>query len=656
MPVRKLNVLVYTGPGASTESVRHCTFTLRQLLTPNYAVIPITEAILLKEPWASTCALLVFPGGADLGYCKALNGEGNRRISEYLRRGGSYLGFCAGGYYGSGRCEFEFGDPLLEVIGRRELAFFPGTCRGAAFKGFDYKSEKGAKAIKLRVAKDLFADDVPQRITSYFNGGGVFADAKSFGPSKVQVLAEYEDELDVDGGDGKAAVVLCNVGQGKAALIGPHPEFAAINLDPKTDLPGYKDLIARLAEDDRARIAFVKACLEKLGLQPNDAAVTVPELSDLHLTSANNADVVELLYAWNPILEKEDGAEFIKGEADVFRIETVQEALNMSEIKDSLPHDDHPQDKTESSLVKKIIVHESGLPSSKETPRWNFKRFYVNLRRYQLMEKDANTWGTTLMYGEVVTSTVTLLEQNPKLLSKLPHGFTLAATTQTAGRGRGANVWIAPPGMLIFSTIINHPAHLAASRPIIFIQYITAIAIVEAIQSYDQGYEKLPVKIKWPNDICDSGEYVKIGGFLTQCSYFDGAYQVILGIGINTINSRPTTSIKDLLPEGAPPVHVETLLARVLTRLEALHAQWIREGFTAEMETRYYRSWLHTGQLVTLEQYGGANARVLGITRDWGLLRVEEIDGRGRGTGKMWALQSDENSFDYWRGLMRRKL
>ena len=167
----------------------------------------------------------MFPGGADLGYCKALNGEGNRRISDYLRRGGSYLGFCAGGYYGSGRCEFEVGDSDLEVIGRRELALFPGTCRGAAFKGFDYMSEKGARAIKLRISKDLFVDDVPQRVTSYFNGGGVFVDAKSFGPSKVQVLAEYDEAPEVDGGGGNAAVVLCNIGQGKAVLTGPHPEY-----------------------------------------------------------------------------------------------------------------------------------------------------------------------------------------------------------------------------------------------------------------------------------------------------------------------------------------------------------------------------------------------------------------------------------------------
>lgn len=87
-------------------------------------------------------------------------------------------------------------------------------------------------------------------------------------------------------------------------------------------------------------------------------------------------------------------------------------------------------------------------------------------------------------------------------MSKLPTGFTFTASTQVAGRGRGTNVWVAPPGSLLFSTIINHPAHLAASRPIVFLQYIAAIATVEAIQSYGKGYENLPVKLKWPNDIC----------------------------------------------------------------------------------------------------------------------------------------------------------
>ena len=199
-------------------------YSLRRLLSPNYAVIPISESVILREPWAPTCALLVIPGGADLGYCRVLNGEGNRRISDFVRRGGAYLGLCAGGYYACGKCEFEAGNKPLEVVGSRELAFFPGSCRGGAFRGFEYHSEKGARAAVLRVPRDAFKDGVPETFTSYYNGGGVFVDAGKITGRKIEVLASYDDDLDVDGGDGKAALVLCHVGDGKALLSGPHPE------------------------------------------------------------------------------------------------------------------------------------------------------------------------------------------------------------------------------------------------------------------------------------------------------------------------------------------------------------------------------------------------------------------------------------------------
>jgi biotin--protein ligase len=245
MSSQKLNVLVYTGmkstsypfcalstngssgTGSTLESVRHCIYSLRRLLGPNYAVNPITETALLKEPWAPTCALLVFPGGADLGYCRVLNGAGNRSISQFVRRGGAYLGFCAGGYYGSRRCEFEVGNPDLEVVGSRELAFFPGTCRGGAFKGFQYHSERGARAAKISVAKGSFdeSEALPEEFRCYYNGGGVFVDADKLGDSShIQILAEYTEDLAVESGNAKAAIVYCKIGDGAAILTGPHPE------------------------------------------------------------------------------------------------------------------------------------------------------------------------------------------------------------------------------------------------------------------------------------------------------------------------------------------------------------------------------------------------------------------------------------------------
>lgn len=217
------------GTGTTLSSVRHCIYSLRRLLGPNYAVIPVTEAVLLREPWAPTCALLVFPGGADLGYCRVLNGDGNRVISAYVRHaGGKYLGFCAGGYYACRRCEFEVGSPDrgMEVVGSRELGFYPGTCRGGAFKGFEYGCERGARAARIVVEKGAFegVSEVPVEFRCYYNGGGVFVDAEKLADQGVEILAEFGDELDVESGERKAAAVYCKVGAGAAVLTGPHPE------------------------------------------------------------------------------------------------------------------------------------------------------------------------------------------------------------------------------------------------------------------------------------------------------------------------------------------------------------------------------------------------------------------------------------------------
>jgi biotin---protein ligase len=200
-------------------------------------VIPIKENTLLTEPWQSTCALFVFPGGQDLGYQRVLGSDataysskgsasGNWLISQYVMRGGAYLGLCAGGYYGSARCEFEVGREGMEIVGSRELAFFPGICRGGAFRGFEYASEVGAFAAKLSVNRNALdsakLDAGADSFHCYVNGGGVFVDAAPMHDKGIEVLATYANEPAVDGG--RAAVVYCKKGNGAAILMGPHPE------------------------------------------------------------------------------------------------------------------------------------------------------------------------------------------------------------------------------------------------------------------------------------------------------------------------------------------------------------------------------------------------------------------------------------------------
>jgi len=205
-------------------AVSNAIATLTPILSPYYSITTVTSPnVFINDPWQSSTALLIFPGGRDVAYCQSLAGSPNTTISSWIRhRGGKYLGFCAGGYYGSKRCEFEMGDKRLEVAGPRELGFFPGTCRGSAFGGFVYDQEDGARAATLKVEEGWEVGAVAE-VKAYCNGGGVFVDADSYKGQGVEVLARFKEKVKVEGGD--AAVVYCKVGIGAAILTGVHPEY-----------------------------------------------------------------------------------------------------------------------------------------------------------------------------------------------------------------------------------------------------------------------------------------------------------------------------------------------------------------------------------------------------------------------------------------------
>ena len=64
-------------------------------------VATLSTAELLRGAWRQRCLLLVMPGGADLPYCRHLNGAGNRLIAGgassqtwYLLKDGVHLPYC----------------------------------------------------------------------------------------------------------------------------------------------------------------------------------------------------------------------------------------------------------------------------------------------------------------------------------------------------------------------------------------------------------------------------------------------------------------------------------------------------------------------------------------------------------------------------------
>jgi BirA family transcriptional regulator, biotin operon repressor / biotin---[acetyl-CoA-carboxylase] ligase len=93
----------------------------------------------------------------------------------------------------------------------------------------------------------------------------------------------------------------------------------------------------------------------------------------------------------------------------------------------------------------------------------------------------------------------------------LPIGSIVFADHQTAGRGRLAHRWEAPPGTALLASFVLVP------NPV-----LSLAAGVAAAEACAQG-----VKLKWPNDLLLDGR--KVGGILVEVM----SAKALCGIGIN---------------------------------------------------------------------------------------------------------------------------
>ncbi|KAG2173767.1 hypothetical protein INT43_005187 [Umbelopsis isabellina] len=675
-----MNVLVYTGDGTSPNSVSHTVSTLKLLLGHSYDVIKVDAQALQKEPWEATCSMLVIPGGRDLPYCQDLNGAVNTRIRRYVADGGRYWGICAGAYFACQEIEFEKGRGVMEVIGKRELAFYPGLSRGTMFPGFIYNSERGARATNLAVEKDKFVDlyadnsSVPSQINTYYNGGGYFAHAEKY--SNVEVLARYTEKGLCEDENYPAAVVHCHVGIGHALLVGSHPEYDVAKLDQYYKDYEGTDLIKNLMLAEPSRKQFLRALLARIGLnvvgyqkpasnaQPQLQENEVPPITPLYLSSLRLSEYQQLVSKLKALA---DPTSHIRDVNDTF---LVRHLTNDTPDVASLSLNESAQE-TPENMVKDIVVMEDASKEpvyvpSQLTKYFNSSSFFEHLQKHRSLQWGGGSWysfGSSMLYGEVVTSTQTMLDKNFKFSQVLPSGLVCLAGHQVAGRGRGRNSWVSQTGAVQFSMIMHHSITLP-NAPVVFIQYLVALAVVESIRTR-KGYENVPLRLKWPNDIYaevkeknDQGDLVtilkKVGGLLVNSSFLRNEFLLVVGCGINLNNRLPTTSINDVIrshDSTLPSLTPEDTLSGVLVKFEQFYNTFCADGMGAWFLNKYYERWLHSNAIVTLTTHENERVKIIGITSDYGLLETVSLDH----PGKRFTLQPDGNSFDMLKGLIVQK-
>jgi biotin--protein ligase len=220
--------------------------------------------------------------------------------------------------------------------------------------------------------------------------------------------------------------------------------------------------------------------------------------------------------------------------------------------------------------------------------------------------------------------------------------------------------------------LVKVEAKVAAAQ-IPTLQYIATLAIIKAIEDVIacDVTKDLGIRIKWPNDIYH--EDIKLGGVLCKAIFHNGAFYVIVGIGLNLNNEEPTTCLNQILgitkeirenhkdnthnfdekhprvPTRPKKLTRELLIPKILEQFEILHTQLEKSGF-AGVKEQYLCYWMHTNtQLAVLDTKGQTFVTVIGITDNGLLLAVDD-------RGVQYELHPDGNSLDLLQGLIRKKI
>jgi BirA family biotin operon repressor/biotin-[acetyl-CoA-carboxylase] ligase len=172
--------------------------------------------------------------------------------------------------------------------------------------------------------------------------------------------------------------------------------------------------------------------------------------------------------------------------------------------------------------------------------------------------------GRNLAYFTRTTSTMDVARAEA---SAAPDGTAVLAEEQTAGRGRLGRVWVAPPGVNIYVTLVMRPP----ARKLRSLSIVSPLAVADALES-SVG---LASTLKWPNDVLVHGR--KIAGILIELTGGDSR-SALVGIGLNVnldVEAVPdiagiATSVRR---ETGREASREDLFAALLNAFEARYEQ-----------------------------------------------------------------------------------
>lgn len=213
-------ILIYSDEGtADISNLYKC---LKEYFKHHEIIIETTsaDAIIKENSLDETVFAFFMPGGRATPYMHKLKVLGNAKIAGFVKKGGVYVGICAGAYYASRKVFFETDVKELSIIQECGLNLINADAIGTLYKELQLrpysKDFSSATAVRVR-----WLEDNEQHI-SYYHGGPYF---QIYNNDEVKILAEYELNR-----TRLPAVVMQRHGLGTAIVSGLHIEDRAMDL------------------------------------------------------------------------------------------------------------------------------------------------------------------------------------------------------------------------------------------------------------------------------------------------------------------------------------------------------------------------------------------------------------------------------------------
>lgn len=210
-----------------------------------------------------------------------------------------------------------------------------------------------------------------------------------------------------------------------------------------------------------------------------------------------------------------------------------------------------------------------------------------------------------------------------------PHGTTIVANMQTAGRGRRGRTWQSPAGANTYFTILLKPDFSPDKASMLTL--VMALSVAEAIEEITG----LKADIKWPNDIVVHKK--KVVGMLTEMSTtpeMDEIQYVVIGVGTNVNYDSPEDFPEELRPtatslrmEAGHLINRAALTERMLARFEVNYEKFEETLDLSGLMDSYEKHLINVGAQVRVLDPAGEYTGISRGINAVGELLVEKENG-----------------------------